>query len=334
MLGRKTNCISQYFKCETFLPKLFDILNNKKYRNIIYWNNSGNGIIIFDINSLSKIILPQFYKHHNFSSFVRQLNMYGFYKNREILNLSYQEYLHDKFNINCTKEQIKNITRKKSQTKSVNDFHLNDNKMLGLEESQNDILNYLNFQIEENSKKQNKLKNEIEELKLQNKYLNNKIIDYKNYRLIQNKLFKKFKILLILLMLVGFKKKKFSIQKIKMNDGEEGILDKNINFINFVYKYLDHIKTHILASSAVSIVSDYKVLKNDSFCINNKSQKKLIDEDYDYIKKKFWGQNNNDDLSLLNCQFGHCPNLSLFKNDSSSLLSHNFFKSNNDSLSE
>ncbi|CAO3596952.1 unnamed protein product [Absidia cylindrospora] len=42
--------------------------------------NDGQRFCIYDIPSFSKVVLPQHFKHNNWPSFVRQLNMYGFHK--------------------------------------------------------------------------------------------------------------------------------------------------------------------------------------------------------------------------------------------------------------
>ena len=65
-------------KKKTFLSKLYDILNNTTYKEIIYWNKEGKGIIITNVNEFSSMVLPKYYRSSNYSSFVRQLNLYGF----------------------------------------------------------------------------------------------------------------------------------------------------------------------------------------------------------------------------------------------------------------
>ena len=44
------------------------------------WTRDEDGIIILNIAQFTDEILPKHFKHRNFSSFVRQLNIYGFFK--------------------------------------------------------------------------------------------------------------------------------------------------------------------------------------------------------------------------------------------------------------
>lgn len=44
------------------------------------WSASGDSFVIKQIEAFSVMVLPQYFKHSNFSSFARQLNFYGFRK--------------------------------------------------------------------------------------------------------------------------------------------------------------------------------------------------------------------------------------------------------------
>ncbi|CAA0817812.1 Heat stress transcription factor A-7a [Striga hermonthica] len=63
-----------------FLTKTFDMVNDPETNSYITWNSTGSGFIIWDHNKFSAHVLPTVFKTSNFSSFVYQLNSYGFRK--------------------------------------------------------------------------------------------------------------------------------------------------------------------------------------------------------------------------------------------------------------
>ena len=62
----------------SFSINLYSMLNNPDLSNYIKWDQDDKSIIIFNHNDFAKEILPKFYKTDRFSSFVKQLNEYGF----------------------------------------------------------------------------------------------------------------------------------------------------------------------------------------------------------------------------------------------------------------
>ena len=49
--------------------------------DLVSWSN-GDSFVIVDVEKFSRTVLPKYFKHSKFSSFVRQLNFYGFRKIR------------------------------------------------------------------------------------------------------------------------------------------------------------------------------------------------------------------------------------------------------------
>ncbi|KAJ3333447.1 stress-responsive transcription factor hsf1 [Blyttiomyces sp. JEL0837] len=62
-----------------FLNKLYNMVSDSS-SDLIHWSEDGRAFIVQRHEDFAREVLPRFFKHNNFSSFVRQLNMYGFHK--------------------------------------------------------------------------------------------------------------------------------------------------------------------------------------------------------------------------------------------------------------
>ncbi|GFH47123.1 hypothetical protein CTEN210_03598 [Chaetoceros tenuissimus] len=62
-----------------FLQKTYHMIDSCD-PTIASWSDSGDSFAVKDPDTFAKNIIPQFFKHNNFKSFVRQLNVYGFRK--------------------------------------------------------------------------------------------------------------------------------------------------------------------------------------------------------------------------------------------------------------
>lgn len=56
------------------------MVDDKQTDSLICWAADGRTFVVPNNIRFAKEVLPRFFKHNNFSSFVRQLNMYGFHK--------------------------------------------------------------------------------------------------------------------------------------------------------------------------------------------------------------------------------------------------------------
>ncbi|KAK0345942.1 Flocculation suppression protein [Friedmanniomyces endolithicus] len=68
-----------------FIHKLYNMLEDQSIQSLISWSASNESFVMSPSSDFSKV-LAQYFKHTNISSFVRQLNMYGFYKVSDVFH--------------------------------------------------------------------------------------------------------------------------------------------------------------------------------------------------------------------------------------------------------
>lgn len=68
-----------------FIHKLYNMLEDSQIQHLISWSATSESFVMSPTADFSKV-LSQYFKHTNISSFVRQLNMYGFHKERDVFH--------------------------------------------------------------------------------------------------------------------------------------------------------------------------------------------------------------------------------------------------------
>ncbi|CAD8158555.1 unnamed protein product [Paramecium octaurelia] len=107
----------------SFLLKTYEILENSTLSHIIGWNQEGNAFIVFNTNELASKVLANYFKHKNYPSFLRQLNMYNFKKTKNQYGQS--EFRHKWFRRGL-KSMLQYI-RRRNQEESEQKIETKDN---------------------------------------------------------------------------------------------------------------------------------------------------------------------------------------------------------------
>lgn len=91
-----------------FLTKTYEMVDDPTTDEIVSWSENNSSFVVWNVSDFTKDLLPQYFKHSNFSSFVRQLNTYGFHK----IDPDRQEFANEGF-AKGNKEASKHIHRRK-----------------------------------------------------------------------------------------------------------------------------------------------------------------------------------------------------------------------------
>ncbi|PIA60110.1 hypothetical protein AQUCO_00400776v1 [Aquilegia coerulea] len=101
-----------------FLTKTYQLVDDPNTDHIVSWGDDQTTFVVWRPPEFARDLLPNYFKHNNFSSFVRQLNTYGFKK-----TVSDRWEFANEFFKKGEKHLLSEIHRRKASQNSQQHYH-------------------------------------------------------------------------------------------------------------------------------------------------------------------------------------------------------------------
>ncbi|KAL4310379.1 hypothetical protein GQ457_01G033680 [Hibiscus cannabinus] len=149
-----------------FLVKTYDMVDDSSTDDIVSWSSNKKSFVVWNPPEFARLLLPTYFKHNNFSSFIRQLNTYGFRK----IDPEKWEFANEDF-VKDQRHLLKNIHRRKPiHSHSNPPGSLIDPERAGYEEEIENLSREkaaLEANVSRSRQERSALKQQVEELTLQ-----------------------------------------------------------------------------------------------------------------------------------------------------------------------
>ncbi|XP_057854187.2 heat stress transcription factor A-2e-like [Cryptomeria japonica] len=133
-----------------FLTKAYAIVDDPSTDSVVSWSAGNNSFVVKDPHHFSIHLLPRYFKHSNFSNFIRQLNTYGFRK----VDGDRWEFANECF-LRGQKQLLRSIHRR-----SCN-YHTSEGELHGLSGEEDAVV----MEVVKMKKEQESIDRELEDMK-------------------------------------------------------------------------------------------------------------------------------------------------------------------------
>ncbi|KAD5316790.1 hypothetical protein E3N88_16736 [Mikania micrantha] len=91
-----------------FLTKTYQLVDDPSSDEMISWNENGNAFVVWRPAEFSRDLLPKYFKHNNFSSFIRQLNTYTCTSRTHLFEEN-ERLKEENSNLRCELDHLRNM---------------------------------------------------------------------------------------------------------------------------------------------------------------------------------------------------------------------------------